>query len=247
MDIYDNKCVITTDVTLGSLLTSNALDGKKTVFYIDVQGVQFKRGGLTLGYLQLETASTQMNNRSSNMFSENTFTYDASADPNYNALADCLHDYIVDRIESYKYHTPAQDRYLYRLVEIAKKVSVCRLNSVIVTEVENQLRAREQQRQQAIAEQKAREEEARQKELEDFQQRIRQHGDSDIYRAFVTQAASCTRILDIQNLWKTTQMDNIPGSAAIAQKINEAARIERMYGSNGKDVQKLLETIQQMI
>lgn len=247
IDVYDNKCVITTDVTLGSLLTSNALDGKKTVFYIDVQGIQFKRSGLTLGYLQLETASSQMNNKASNMFSENTFTYDGAMDPEYNALADCLHDYIADRIESYKYHTPAQDHYLFELVKLAQKVSYCRVNYAVVTEVENHLRMLEQQRQQAIAEQKAQEEAARKKELEDFRQLISQSGESDIYKTFISKAASCARVSEILNLWKSTNMDTVSGAAVIAQKINEAARIERMYGSDARDVKKLLDAIAQMI
>ena len=60
MDVYTNKCVITTDATLGSLLTSNALDGEKTLFYKDVVGIQFKKSGAFLGYLQLETSAQQM-------------------------------------------------------------------------------------------------------------------------------------------------------------------------------------------
>ena len=51
IDVYDNKCVITTDVTVGSVLTNNALDGQKTIFYMDVSGIQFKKSGFTLGYL----------------------------------------------------------------------------------------------------------------------------------------------------------------------------------------------------
>ena len=110
--VYDNKCVITTDVSLGSLLTSNALDGQKTIFYIDVQGIQFKKSGLTIGYLQLETSSIQMNNQNSHMFSENTFTFEDTSNGIPNALMEKIHDYILDRIESYKYGTPAQNEYL---------------------------------------------------------------------------------------------------------------------------------------
>lgn len=100
--VYDNKCVITTNVTLGSLLTNNALDGEKTIFYIDVVGVQFKPSGMTLGYLQLETPSIQMNNQSSNMFSENTFTFEGVK---LNDLMLQVRDYIIARIEGYKYGT----------------------------------------------------------------------------------------------------------------------------------------------
>lgn len=101
--VFDNKCVITTNITLGSVLTNNALDGEKTIFYIDVVGVQFKLSGMTLGYLQLETPSMQMNNQSSNMFSENTFTFEGTKEINELMLQ--VRDYIIARIEGYKYGT----------------------------------------------------------------------------------------------------------------------------------------------
>ncbi len=66
MDVYEDKCVITTFVTLGSLLTHNATDGRKTIYYSDVVGVQFKEPGVTIGYLQLETSASVMNNSNSN-------------------------------------------------------------------------------------------------------------------------------------------------------------------------------------
>jgi len=106
--VYDNKCVINTDATLGSLLTNNALDGEKTIFYIDVVGVQFKVSGLAIGYLQLETPSMQMNNQASNMFSENTFTFEENKNGITNELMEQVRDYILSRIEGYKYGTIQQ-------------------------------------------------------------------------------------------------------------------------------------------
>ncbi len=76
IDVYDNKCVLTTKVTLGSIVTHNATDGEKTIYYKDCLGVQFRKSGMLIGYLQLETASGSMNNKSSNFFAENTFTFD---------------------------------------------------------------------------------------------------------------------------------------------------------------------------
>lgn len=73
--IFPNKAVIKTDVTIGSIITQNATDGEKIIYYTDVIGVQYKECKLTLGYLQLETSSSSMNNRFSNFFNENTFTY----------------------------------------------------------------------------------------------------------------------------------------------------------------------------
>ena len=97
IEVFEDRVVITTDVTLGSILTANATDGAKTIFYSDVVGVQFKRTGMTIGYLQLETSSGQMNNKSSNQFSENTFTFEKEDD-----LVEEIKDFIIWKISSYK-------------------------------------------------------------------------------------------------------------------------------------------------
>lgn len=78
IDVYENKCVIKTKVTIGSLLASNATDGEKTIYYRDCVGIQFKPSSFTIGYLQLETASGMMNNKGSNFFGENSFTFDTT-------------------------------------------------------------------------------------------------------------------------------------------------------------------------
>ncbi len=106
IDIYDKKCVIKTEVTVGSILANNATDGTKTIFYIDCTGVQFKRSGLTLGYLQFETPSMQMNNQNSNFFSENTFTFEEKAGGLTNTVMENVYEYICYFIESIKYGTP---------------------------------------------------------------------------------------------------------------------------------------------
>lgn len=77
--LYDNKVIIKTDFTLGSIVTKNATDGLKTIYFSDVIGVQFKRAStVVLGYIQLETASTAMNNKKSNFTNENSFSYDGT-------------------------------------------------------------------------------------------------------------------------------------------------------------------------
>jgi hypothetical protein len=78
IDIYENKCIIRTKVTFGSLLTSNATDGEKTIYYRDCVGIQFKKSGMTIGYLQFETSSGMMNNKNNNFFGENSFTFDTT-------------------------------------------------------------------------------------------------------------------------------------------------------------------------
>ena len=78
IDIYNDKVVITTNVTLGSILAHNATDGEKTIYFSDCIGVQYKKSSFTIGYLQFETASSGGNNAASNFFHENSFTFDLS-------------------------------------------------------------------------------------------------------------------------------------------------------------------------
>ena len=100
IDVYPNKCVITTRPTLGSLGTGNATDGEKTIYYQDCIGLQVKYPGITLGYIQLETAATTMNNLGSNFFNENSFTFEGSQLPSEEARV--IVDYIKARLEEIK-------------------------------------------------------------------------------------------------------------------------------------------------
>ncbi|MBE5732517.1 MAG: SHOCT domain-containing protein [Clostridiales bacterium] len=103
MKVYEDKCVITTKVTFGSIMTGNASDGEKTIYYSDVLGVQFKLAKMQIGYLQLETASSSMNNKGSNFFNENSFTYDpGQVKETTNELMQQVADYIRSRVEFYK-------------------------------------------------------------------------------------------------------------------------------------------------
>lgn len=74
--VYDDRCVIVTKPGIGSLITGNVADGEKTIYYTDCIGVQFKESHKLIGYLQLETASSSMNNRKDNFFNENSFTFE---------------------------------------------------------------------------------------------------------------------------------------------------------------------------
>ena len=76
--VYEDKCVITTTATVGSFITGNITDGEKTIYYTDCVGVQFRKSGALIGYLQLETASATMNNKGDNFFNENSFTFDTT-------------------------------------------------------------------------------------------------------------------------------------------------------------------------
>ena len=79
LTVYEDKVIITTRLTAGSFITGNATDGEKTIYFVDCIGIQFKKSDMTLGYIQFETASGVMNNKSNNMFNENSFTWDLSA------------------------------------------------------------------------------------------------------------------------------------------------------------------------
>ena len=103
MRLDDRKCVIITDKTVGSFLSGNITDGEKTIFLKDVVGVQFKRSGALIGYLQFETPSMQMNNQKDNMFSENTFTFEDGKNNVTNELMEEVYEYAVNRIEELKY------------------------------------------------------------------------------------------------------------------------------------------------
>lgn len=82
IEVYEDKVVLSVKVGLGSLLTGNVSDGEKTIYFVDCIGVQFKKSGLQIGYLQFETASGMMNALQNNFFNENTFTFDTTVQSN---------------------------------------------------------------------------------------------------------------------------------------------------------------------
>lgn len=100
LTVYEDKVVISVKVGLGSLLTGNVSDGEKTIYFADCIGVQFKKSGLQIGYLQFETASGIMDRRASNFFNENTFTWDISKQSNEKMQE--VADYCKTRVDEYK-------------------------------------------------------------------------------------------------------------------------------------------------
>ena len=258
--VYDNKCVITTDVTTGSLLTHNAQDGEKTILYIDVVGVQFKQCGWTIGYLQLETPSAQMNNLGSNQFSENTFTYESAP----NQLVEALRNYIVNRMESYKYNVPAESEFLYQLVTQCE-ISSCWVNKDVLNRAKaehkkleaiweqkeaEKLRLEQEQeaaRLRAEQEQKAEQLRKAQEAMDELRRAAESQGLLSPLHMFLEKANNCTRITEIQTLWKNINWDDSAIVQKIDVKIDEAAQIERLYGSSPKSIQKLLSTIAEII
>ena len=100
IEVYEDKCVISVKAGLGSFLTGNISDGEKTIYYRDCIGVQFKKSGLQIGYLQLETASGLMNNRNNNFFNENSFTFDTTVVSN--EKMEEVAAYVKKRVEEIK-------------------------------------------------------------------------------------------------------------------------------------------------
>jgi hypothetical protein len=75
-------------------------DGEKTIYYRDCIGVQFKRSGFAIGYIQIETAASMMNNKNSNFFGENSFTFDTTKVSN--EFMEQVAAYIKKRVEDIK-------------------------------------------------------------------------------------------------------------------------------------------------
>lgn len=103
--LYDNKCEVRITATVGTVLTSNltsnATDGIKTIYYKDVVGVLFKKAGMKIGYLELETPGLRQH-LSGSQYSENTFTFEETESLS-NELMQEVYTYITERIEGYKY------------------------------------------------------------------------------------------------------------------------------------------------
>lgn len=98
IEVYPYKAVITIDSSsLGAIVTGNATDGAKTIYFSDIIGVQYKSPGMTIGYLQLETASHLGDKNQSNFFSENTFTFGEETQEIKE-----MYDYIIGVLDVYK-------------------------------------------------------------------------------------------------------------------------------------------------
>lgn len=99
LDVFPHKVVITVRITAGSVLSGNATDGEKTIYLGDCIGLQYKRSGMTMGYVQFETAAPTMNNTASNLFNENTFTFDSGV---REEDMDLVVEYIKGQLETIK-------------------------------------------------------------------------------------------------------------------------------------------------
>jgi len=243
--VYDNKCVIMTDVTLGSIIASNATDGQKTIFYLDTIGVQFKKHGLLMGFLQLETSSMQMNNQNSNFFSENAFTFEEVGDGNTNLLMEKVHDYIVDRIEGYKYGMTPSDDSLCGLVEALRASGIPA--SEYANDVYNKVqleRERERQRKQQEME------EARMDAEGQIAAKWRaaaagEHHTVSVH-GFLDRIEGFEKMSEVVELLESLPIASDPSWDIITREIDAAAQVERFYGPNPKRIPQLVEKLRRI-
>ncbi len=225
--IYDRKCEITTDLTLSSVITKNATDGTKTIFYIDCIGLQFKKAGLTVGYLQFETASSFQNNSTSNFFNENTFTYENGVGGISDILMEDLYHYLSDIIESYKYN---DEEMYYR--DLPDSIAELYGKKRLVSDKELQV-----QKQQQLAIEEAKSIQAA-IEAEKMRKEIQEKISSwdDVLGKFFSEAEKLNRYAKIKDLWVSLGLNLNESYILLNKAIEDKVYIERMYGPKERDI-----------
>ncbi len=135
LKVYEDRCIITVKAGIGSFITGNISDGEKTIYYSDCIGVQFKESGVQIGYLQLETASLQMNNSADNFFNENSFTFDTTVQSNdtMKQVANYVREQVAEAKKA-KNHPAVQVQQVSAADEIKKFKDL--LDMGVITEVE---------------------------------------------------------------------------------------------------------------
>lgn len=237
LTIYDTKCVISTTVTPGSILAGNATDGEKTIFYVDCVGIQFKEAGRTLGFLQLETASMQMNNQTSNVSSENSFTFE-DVPGSTNAVMQIVYAAVCDLVETVKYCPPVKVEQLW---DIVLKLA----EADLIVDAHLLFDARDNEKLQQEREVQEAEEKRRQAEIE-VQTRMdeigKQLAELDGIRDRLEGIQSCKRVQDVMKLWRAAQWDDLSEEkkAQIQAFLDEWDNRERLYGSNEQRTQEVI-------
>lgn len=246
LSIYDTKCVINTSVTAGSILSGNATDGEKTIFYVDCVGIQYKDAGRTLGFLQLETPSMQMNNQTSNLASENTFTFE-DVPGSTNAVMQLVYSHICDLVETVKYCPPVKKEQLWDFVLKLAEADLI-VDSHLLFEARD-YEQEQRQKQELEAQQKRQQaQEAEQQMLEKTGKQLEQIQDAAL-REFLTEARGCKKVMDVMALWSARSWDHL--DAAQVQKIqallDERDNLERLYGSSEKRTQEVVSGLVKLI
>ena len=113
-------------------------------------------------------------------------------------------------------------------------------------QVKNELHEQNQQLERERAEKHRLEYEERQQAIEEFKRSVQNNDEATQMELFLSQAVVCTQIRDVENLWKRFYWDDNTDSL-IGKRISEAAQVERMYGSDLKSINKLIDDIRKMI
>ena len=237
LSIYDTKCVISTTVTPGSILAGNATDGEKTIFYVDCVGIQFKEAGRTLGFLQLETASMQMNNQTSNVSSENSFTFE-DVPGSTNAVMQIVYAAVCDLVETVKYCPPVKVEQLWDIVLKLAEADLIVDAHLLFDARDNEKLQQEREVQEAEEKRRQAEEDLKVRQGEIAKQLEEMGG----FRDRLEGIQDCKRVQDVMKVWRAAQWDDLSGEkkAQIQAFLDEWDNRERLYGSNGQRTQEVI-------
>ena len=164
-----------------------------------------------------------------------------------NEMMEMIHDYIVDRTESYKYGIPAQRKCLYDLVALAEKTPGCYVEHEILKQVQKEINEQRQIEEQELLQKQRIEQEIQRRQIEEFRRTVQDTDGGAQILLFIEKASTYTRTMEIQKLWKSFDWDKSTVATLIEEKINEAAQIERMYGSSPSSITSLLDGLKKLI
>jgi hypothetical protein len=170
------------------------------------------------------------------MFSENTYTFEAGTNNITNELIQKLHDYIVDRIEGYKYGFEPTSDSLEALIKELEATGNDRRPGIIRNRKEEQRRKEE-------AEKKEKAQQAQKERIEKIKQSVGAVADRPELTSFLQIAETCKRVTEIKTAWESMETDFGAFGLEIADMIDRAAKLERRYGSGPRDVQELVNSI----
>lgn len=246
LSIYDTKCVINTSVTAGSILSGNATDGEKTIFYIDCVGIQYKDAGRTLGFLQMETPSMQMNNQTSNLASENTFTFEDTPGST-NAVMQLVHAAVCDLVETVKYCPPVKKEQVWDIVLKLAEADLI-VDSHLLFEARDYEVEQRRKLEQETQQKRQHAQEAEQQKLEETGKQLEQIQDPAL-REFLTEARGCKKVMDVMALWRSRSWDHLDATQVekIQAILDERDNLERLYGSSEKRTQEAVSNLIKLI
>ena len=244
LSIYDTKCVISTTVTPGSILAGNATDGEKTIFYPDCVGIQFKEAGRTLGFLQLETASMQMNNQTSNVSSENSFTFE-DVPGSTNAVMQIVYSAVCDLVETVKYCPPVKVEQLWDIVLKLAEADLIVDAHLLFDARDNEKLQQEREAQEAEEKRRQVQEEA-QSRKSDISGQLEQLG---TFCERLEGIQDCKRVQDVMKLWRADSWEDLSAEkkAQIQAFLDEWDNRERLYGSSEQRTQGVILSLLALI